>query len=96
MFNFEQEANLVNDREDLIAVLKMRFGSIAPGIVDKIYELDSLDAIERLILVAANAPDLKTFLTELEAGEDSYKIVGDQFNPLGLHISGGENDGSSR
>lgn len=89
MFIFE-DADFVQDREDLISVLRMRFGDLAPGIIDSIYKIGELDALERLILVAANAPTLSIFLEELEAGNDSFKIVGERFNPLDSMI-GGEN-----
>ncbi|SET17307.1 hypothetical protein SAMN05216389_106162 [Oceanobacillus limi] len=82
MFLFENEADFVQDREDLLHVLRMRFGDIAPGIVEKIYEIDDLEALERLILVAANAPTLRIFLEELEAGNNSFKLVGERFNPI--------------
>lgn len=96
LFQFEREASLVEDREDLLALLKMRFGHIAPGIIEAVYQLNDLNTIERLILVAANAPDLKTFLTELEAGEGSFKIVGDRFNPLHDDISKGDINGTEK
>jgi len=82
LFFFENEANFVQDREDLIQILRMRFGEIAPGIIEKIYEISDLDTLERLILVAANAPTLRIFLEELEAGEGSFRLVGERFNPI--------------
>lgn len=82
MFSFEQEAELVRDREDLIAVLRMRFGKISPEIIESVYELNEIQTLERLILVAANAPSLSVFLEELEAGDGSFKLVGERFNPL--------------
>ncbi|MFD1848512.1 hypothetical protein [Oceanobacillus bengalensis] len=93
MFFFENEAGFVQDREDLLHVLKLRFGDIAPGIVDSIYKIDDLDALERLILVAANAPTLTVFLEELEAGNDSFKIVGERFNPIDSIQQGGDSHG---
>ncbi len=93
MFNFQNEAELEQDREDLIHVLKMRFGEIAPGIIEKVYEIDELDNLERLILAAANAPTLSVFLEELEAPHDSFKLVGERFNPLGSMPMGGDVDG---
>lgn len=89
-FNFQEEAHLVQDREDLISLLKMRFGSISNKIVESIYKLDSLDAIERLILVAANAPSYSVFLEEMEEGEDSFRIVGERFNPIESMMQGGD------
>ncbi|QKY68572.1 hypothetical protein [Lentibacillus sp. CBA3610] len=82
MFQYEQEAAMQQDREDLIGLLKMRFGSLEPDVVEAIYQLDDFDTIERLILVGANAPDFKTFLEELEEGEGTFRIVGERFNPL--------------
>jgi hypothetical protein len=91
MFQFENEAGFVDDREDLIQVLKMRFGDIPPGIVEKIYGMNELDTLERLILVAANAPTLKVFLEEMEEGEGSFRIVGERFNPIEALQRGGLN-----
>lgn len=82
IFNFENEAGFVQDREDLLALLKMRFDSIPPGVVEAIYHIDSLDDLERLILVAANAPTFKIFLEELEEGRGSFRIMGERFNPI--------------
>jgi len=90
MFSFEEEAELVEDKEDLIAVLRMRFGKISPEMIDHIYTLNDLDTLERLILAAANAPDLSIFQEELEAGEGSFRLVGDRFNPLLNHMERGE------
>lgn len=82
MFSFEKEADFVEDREDLIAILKMRFSYIAPGVISAIYEISELDTLERLILVAANAPNLKVFLEELEEGSGNFRILGERFNPI--------------
>jgi hypothetical protein len=90
MFSFEEDAELVRDREDLIAVLRMRFGKISPEMIDHIYELNDLDTLERLILAAANASELAIFQEELEAGEGSFRLVGDRFNPLLDQIERGE------
>ncbi|WP_404452294.1 hypothetical protein LG329_18290 [Virgibacillus necropolis] len=82
MFSYENDANFVQDREDLIAILRMRFGDIPSGVVEAVYELNELDTLERLILVAANAPSLKVFLEELEEGNGSFRIMGERFNPI--------------
>ncbi|WP_106497466.1 hypothetical protein [Lentibacillus sp. Marseille-P4043] len=82
MFSFEEDANFVQDREDLIAVLKMRFGEIPSGVIDAIYKTNDMNTLERLILVAANAPTLKIFLEELEEGSGSFRILGERFNPI--------------
>lgn len=92
-FGFQQEANFVQDREDLIALLKMRFDSIPTGVIEAIYGISSLDRLERLILVAANAPTFKIFLEEMEESEDSFRIMGERFNPIEiLTESGDRND----
>ncbi|QHS21447.1 hypothetical protein GWK91_00055 [Virgibacillus sp. MSP4-1] len=96
MFQFDSEAGLVQDREDLIQVLTMRFGEIASGVIEEIYKINDLNTIERLILVAANAPSLKIFLEELEAGEGSFRMVGERFNPLDDEMEGGVDDGKKR
>lgn len=86
---FEEDANLVQDREDLIAVLRMRFGNIQPGVVDAVYKISDMNTLERLILVAANAPELKIFLEELEEGSGTFKLLGERFNPIdSLHEEG--------
>lgn len=91
-FGFQEEANLVQDREDLIGLLKMRFETIPAGVTEAIYQLDSLDALERLILVAANASNFTIFIEEMEASEGSFRITGERFNPIDtLSESGGGN-----
>lgn len=82
MFLFENEASFVDDREDLLAILKMRFGDIPPGIIQAIYDIKEYDAIERLILVASNVPNFEIFIEELEEGSGSFRILGDRFNPI--------------
>ena len=89
MFLFEKESDLVQDREDLIAILRMRFGQVSPHMIERIYELNELDTLERLILVAANVPSYETFLEEMEEEPGSFKITGERFNP----IEGGEECG---
>ena len=90
LFQFEKHTAFVDDREDLISLLRMRFGDIEPEIIEAVYELDDLATIDRLILVAANAPNLEIFLEELEEGEGSFKIMGDRFNPIASMLDGGE------
>jgi len=91
-FGFQEEASFVQDREDLLALLKMRFDEIPTGVIEAVYELNTLDALERLILVAANAPTFKIFLEELEESEGSFRIAGERFNPIEtLTESGGMN-----
>ncbi|MUV36732.1 hypothetical protein JNUCC1_00536 [Lentibacillus sp. JNUCC-1] len=90
MFSFEEEADFVQDREDLLGVLRMRFGSVPPKVIDHIYELSDLDTLERLILVAANAPSFEIFLEEMNEGSGSFRIVGERFNPIENMMRGDE------
>ncbi|MEH7376304.1 hypothetical protein [Neobacillus drentensis] len=82
MFSFETDPLLVNDREDLIAVLRMRFGEISGEIIQKIYEIDDMNTLQRLIIAAANAASWNVFLEEFQSGENAFKILGEEFNPL--------------
>jgi len=88
MFSFEADSMLVEDREDLIAVLRMRFGSVSGEVIQKIYEINESSSLQRLILAAANARSLEVFLEELHAGKDSFRLVGEEFNPLGNQAIG--------
>lgn len=88
MFQFEENAGFVQDREDLISVLRMRFGELKSGVIETIYELNDLDTLERLILVAANAPSLTIFLEELEEGSGSFRLIGERFNPIETMFEG--------
>lgn len=87
MFSFESDGLLVDDREDLIAVLQMRFGHVTGNIIEKIYEIDDLNTLQRLILAAANAVSWDVFVEELSAGERSFRLLGENFNPLGEFIN---------
>jgi hypothetical protein len=82
LFSFETEALLVDDREDLIAVIQMRFGNKSSEFIKEIYEIDDMNMLQRLILSAANAANWNVFLEEFKAGRDSFRLVGENFNPL--------------
>lgn len=82
MFSFENEAMLVEDREDLIAVLQMRFGVLDGAVIEKIYDISDSHTLQRLILAAANAPSYPAFLRELAEGEGAFRMPGGTFNPL--------------
>jgi hypothetical protein len=88
VFLFEEESDMVQDREDLLSILRMRFGEVDPEVVENVYALKDLNTIERLILVAANAPTFNVFLEELQE-EGSFRIVGERFNPLSTFKEGG-------
>lgn len=70
------------DREDLFAVLRLRFGEVPGDVAARIHALEKREALERLILVAANVPDWDSFVREFEEGADAFRMVGERFNPL--------------
>lgn len=82
MFSFESDSMLVDDREDLITVLQMRFGYLSGEMIEKIYEINEMNTLQRLILAAANAANWSIFLEEFNAYGDSLRLVGDHLNPL--------------
>ncbi|PFO08379.1 hypothetical protein COJ85_03825 [Bacillus sp. AFS076308] len=82
MFSFESDALLVDDREDLIALLRMRFGSIPGEMIEDIYSINDMNLLQRLILSAANAANWPVFLEDFHSGRNSYRLVGENFNPL--------------
>ncbi|MDQ6597598.1 hypothetical protein E2K98_05895 [Bacillus salipaludis] len=88
MFSFQDDALLVDDREDLIAVLRMRFGSIPGEMIEDIYGIVDMNALQRLILSAANAANWDVFLEEFNEGRDSFRLLGEKFNPLRDRLKG--------
>ncbi len=77
-----QRAALQSDRKDLLTVLDMRFGFVPEDIQAHIAATTELDTLERLILVAANAPDWKSFVEELDTGSRAFRLVGPRYDPL--------------
>ncbi|AJO21474.1 hypothetical protein QQ991_16175 [Weizmannia coagulans] len=82
MFQFE-DADLIQDREDLIAIMRMRFGDIPPAFIETIYQLNDPNTLQRLILASANAPDFEIVAEELRAESGSIRLTGERFNPFG-------------
>jgi hypothetical protein len=82
MFEFEDEAMLVQDREDLIEVLRLRFVFVPPEVISEIYEIKEMNEIERLILAAANVPTWDLFMKDFSNRKGAFRIAGDQYNPL--------------
>lgn len=70
------------DVEDLLYVLRTRFGNIERNVEEKIFEIKDFNKINRLILVAANVNSFEDFLFEL-TDSATFKIVGNKFDPLG-------------
>lgn len=78
---WETEA-LQIDREDLLALLQIRFGEIPVDVRKEISDIHRTEVMQRLILVAANVPDWASFLKELQSGEAAFRLLGEDFNPL--------------
>ena len=70
------------DREDLLAILTMRFGAVPASVREQIEACRDLETLERLVLVAANVPAWEVFLAELDGQGDDFKVVGARFDPL--------------
>lgn len=88
MFSYQRDAGLVEDREDLIAVLQLRFGFVPGEIIEQIYEIEDMNTLQRLILAAANAAGWSIFMEEFKAGRDSFRLLGENFNPLRDRMEG--------
>lgn len=75
---WKQEA-LETDREDLLGLLELRFGSVTDEVREKIEAIQDGNALQRLIIIAANVPALETFLAELHESKPAFRIVGSQY-----------------
>ncbi|WP_088008268.1 hypothetical protein [Indiicoccus explosivorum] len=93
MFPMNEDAVMDEDRNDLIEILRMRFGSVPEDVLEEIQGLTDFAAVGRLIIVAANAPSLGIFREELQAGSASFRITGERFNPIAPAGKGGAPDG---
>lgn len=78
----ELELIVSQDREDLLAVLQMRFGEPEADVEAMINSIHQPDELQRLILAACNAPAWSVFAEELRAGEGAFKLTGERFNPI--------------
>ncbi|QRF76447.1 hypothetical protein Thermo_01969 [Thermoplasmatales archaeon] len=78
----EIDSSVDQDIRDLLAVLELRFGEIDTVYRQKLIKMTDFSLINRLILVAANAPSLDIFLAELNSPEMNFKIVGEDYDPL--------------
>lgn len=77
----QQRAMLESDREDLLAVLTLRFGVVPEPVRARIAACNNPATLERWILVAANVPDWGAFLNDLDAGPNAFKMVGASYEP---------------
>lgn len=72
----------VREKEDLLGLVHMRFGDVPDDIKDKIMSIGDLDVLDRLFLIAVNAANWDVFISELNEGKNSFKMVGEGFDPL--------------
>lgn len=77
-----RNAALEADKRDLVDILQDRFGQVTEEIKQKIIAVNDLDVMDRLFVVAVNAANWEVFVKELNEGKDSFKIIGEDFNPL--------------
>lgn len=78
----EMEQFAQNDREDLLALLEMRFGPVPDDVREVIGRNEDLNDLQRLIIAACNAAEWEVFVEELHAGQGSFKLTGERFNPV--------------
>lgn len=81
MSDERQRIMLQADRDDLLAVLSLRFGTVPESIQARITVCNNSATLERWILVAANVPDWTAFLKDLDAGPNAFKMVGAGYEP---------------
>lgn len=81
MSDAAQRAVLACDRDDLLAVLTLRFGSVPDSVQSHIAACDNAATLERWILVAANVPDWVSFLNDFYAGPNAFKMIGASYEP---------------
>ncbi len=73
------------DRGDLIALLKMRFGAVPSELMTALSAINDFSQIDHLILVAANASGWSEFISEV--CQPGFRIVGQGFDPLRKTLS---------
>lgn len=78
--NLEMMA-LETDKADLSAIIELRFGEIPKSVRARIESVNKREILERMIIVAANATTFETLMEELFEEQESFRIVGEQFNP---------------
>jgi hypothetical protein len=70
---------LREDVVDLRAVLVMRFGGIPDDVEADLLALEDIERTNRLVLVAANAPDLDAFRAEIHSDIPAFRILSESF-----------------
>jgi len=82
MVSADEMEMIAIDQTDVIEILNIRFQSVPDDVIFAIKQIQKLDVLERLILVAANAADWHIFLEELNEGETSFRVLGERFDPI--------------
>ena len=77
-----EENAVVTDKEDLLSLLALRFGSVPAQAKEEIRRIADSNALERLILVAANVPTWDAFAAELKECRTAFRITGTQYQPF--------------
>ncbi len=72
---------LREDLADLRAVLMLRFGAIPDDIEARLQTLQDIEHTNRLVLVAANAPDLVALRGEFASDIPAFRILSGSFEP---------------
>nr|WP_275695485.1 hypothetical protein [Fredinandcohnia sp. SECRCQ15] len=62
--------------------MRMRFGQLPGEMIQQIYEIEDYHILQRLILAAANATNWDVFLEDFQSRESSFRLLGEDFNPL--------------
>ena len=80
----ERDEILSIDKQDLMALLSMRFGERrAITVAELVQQIDQSEVLSRLVLVAANVATWEIFLEELDVAGGSFRLEGERFEPLG-------------
>ncbi|KUO96367.1 hypothetical protein [Ferroacidibacillus organovorans] len=77
-----QQDALATDKDDLTGLLNLRFGTVPQEVLEQIERITDANALERLVLVAANVPNWEAFIMELEGSASAFRIVGTQYQPF--------------
>ena len=62
-----------DDRADLVALVKMRFGTVSSDVMAAMASIDDVSAIDHLILVAANAAQWQDFIMALR--QQQFRMI---------------------
>lgn len=72
------------DREDLLAVIAMRFGTVPEAVRERITACRESATLQRWLLVAVNASRWEVLLEELAAGQQAFRLIGPRYQPVAV------------